>query len=311
MRRKLIAALTAALLLCGCGAEETPRPKATIDPYAGMVQVESGSGTQMWVKEYEDLPLNPLRETAVRSGVPVFDENGRRYTVRYGVDVSEHQGVIDWTALASEDIEFAILRAGYRGYGTEGKLVEDIYFGDNVRGAAENGLDIGVYFFSQATSVVEAEEEADFLIGLLRRCAPEKLALPVFFDWEKIGYDTARTDDVTDEMMTECTVAFCERLREAGYTAGVYTFRFPAYFSYDLSRISDYPLWIGAVGDTPDFYYAFDIWQYSTEGRLAGVDGDIDLDAIFVPVDETADSAPAETAVPETDAVEITALPEE
>ena len=310
MRRKLIAALTAALLLCGCGAEETPPPQETVDPYAGMVQVESGSGTQMWVKEYEDLARNPLRETAVKKGVPVIDENGQYYEVRYGVDVSEHQGAIDWAALAAEDIGFAILRADYRGYGTEGRLVEDAYFGDNIRGAAENGLDIGVYFFSQAPSVEEAEEEADFLIGLLRSYAPEKLALPVFFDWEKIGYDTARTDDVTDEMMTECTVAFCERVREAGYTAGVYTFRFPAYFSYDLSRISDYPLWIGAVGDTPDFYYAFDIWQYSTEGRLAGVDGNIDLDAIFVPVDETAESVQPETAVPETDDAEITVLPE-
>ena len=227
-------------------------------------------------------------------GSPVVDENGQRYTVRCGVDVSEHQGVIDWAALAAEEIEFAILRAGYRGYGAEGKLLEDAFFETNLRGAAENGLDVGVYFFSQATSTAEAEEEADFLIALLRRCAPEKLALPVFFDWEHIDFDTARTDAVTAETMTQCAVAFCERVREAGYTPGIYTFRFPAYFEYDLTAIRDYPLWIGAVGDTPDFYYAFDIWQFSTEGSLAGVEVNVDLDAIFVPVEETTERVGAE-----------------
>lgn len=301
MRKKIIGVLTAMLLLSGCGAAEVPMPAETIDPYAGMVQVDSGMGTQMWVREYEDVPRNPLRD-AVLTEAPILGEDGQSYTPRFGVDVSEHQGKIDWAALCEKTvIDFAILRVGYRGYGTEGKLMEDAFFAENLRGAYENGLDIGVYFFSQAATTAEAEEEADFLIGILRGYAPEKLALPVFFDWERIDFDTARTDNVTDEMMTDCAIAFCERVRTAGYTAGVYTFRFPAYFSYDLSRIKDYPLWIGAVGEASDFYYAFDIWQYSTQGLLPGVDGNIDLDVIFTPVQSA--EPPQEAAPPDREAL--------
>ena len=202
------------------------------------------------------------------------------------LDISEHQGTVDWTALAGRNVEFAILRAGYRGYGEAGTLNEDACFADNLRGTQENGIDIGIYFFSQATNTAEAEEEADFLIGLLRSYAPENLTLPVFYDWEHIDYDYARTDDVTDETVTDCTVAFCERLRAAGYEGGVYTFRFFAYHSYDLSRIKDYPLWIGAVGKNPDFYYDFDIWQRSAGGKLEGIESRVDIDVIFEPVGE-------------------------
>ena len=287
MRKRGIGALAALLLLSGCGF--WPRtPAETPDPHEGMVLVASGQGTHMWVKEYEDVPVNPLRDTSIIANRDIVDENGVHYTKRLGVDVSEHQGTVDWTALAGRNVEFAILRAGYRGYGEAGTLNEDICFADNLRGTQENGIDIGIYFFSQATNTAEAEEEADFLIGLLRSYAPENLALPVFYDWEHIDYDYARTDDVTDETVTDCTVAFCERLREAGYDAGVYTFRFFAYHSYDLSRIKDYPLWIGAVGKNPDFYYGFDIWQRAVGGTLDGIEGKVDIDMIFVPVSSPA-----------------------
>ena len=272
--------LCAALLLSGCGPIRTPTEP---DPYAGLVQVSSGRGTTMWVKEYDDVPRNPLRNLDMAGCREIVDENGVRYERRLGVDLSEHQSSIDWAALAADGIEFAILRAGYRGYGQEGSLNEDACFADNLRGAAEQGVEIGIYFFSQATNTAEAEEEADFLIGLLRSYAPTNLTLPVFYDWEHIDYAYARTDDVTDETVTDCTVAFCERLRAAGYEAGVYTFRFFAYHSYDLSRIKEYPLWIGAVGKNPDYYYAFDIWQRSTAGRLDGIEGKVDINVIFVP----------------------------
>jgi GH25 family lysozyme M1 (1,4-beta-N-acetylmuramidase) len=151
------------LLLSGCGA--APQPA---DPYAGMVQVESGYGTKMWVKEYPEVPVNPLRNWDGTAADGITDENGVRYTVRDGVDVSEHQGEIDWTKLAADGVDFAILRAGYRGYGAAGRLMEDAFFKQNIAGALENGVDVGVYFFSQATSAEEAEEEADFLLALLR-----------------------------------------------------------------------------------------------------------------------------------------------
>lgn len=283
MPKKIICVLCALLLLCGCGPirDPVPEPVETVDPHAGMVQVESGYGTQIWVKEYKDVPVNPFRETVIGSGQTIRDENGFAYEALRGIDVSEHQGAVDWAQLAADGLDFALLRVGYRGYGESGSLVPDARFTDNIKGASENRIRIGAYFFSQATTVEEAEEEADFLLRLLTLHEPEEFSLPIFFDWEYIEGADARTDGVSGETVTECALAFCERLRDAGYTPGIYTYRSLAYTGYDLSRIREYPLWIGAVGENPDFYYRFDIWQYSIHGSLNGVSGDVDLDVIF------------------------------
>ena len=161
MKRKIIATLLcSALLLAGCGggAQSVP-PVETVDPYAGMVLVESGFGTQMWVTEYADVPVNPFTAEDFTDG----EYNGTEYIVRRGIDVSEHQGEIDWSAVRASGIDFAVIRAGYRGYGEAGSLREDARFTANMSGALENALAVGIYFFSQATDAAEAEQEADFL----------------------------------------------------------------------------------------------------------------------------------------------------
>ena len=293
--KTILSVLAAALLLGGCGLHF---PVVTADPYAGMVQVESGYGTKMWVKKYDDVPVNPLRDWDGEGEGVIVGEDGARFVRRTGVDVSEHQREIDWAALSrAGQVEFAIIRAGYRGYGAAGRLVEDAFFRRNLAGAQEAGLDVGVYFFSQATSVEEAAEEAEFVLGLLADAPPETLELPVFFDWEYIEMDEARTDDMANELITDCAIAFCDRLRAAGYDAGMYGYRALAYFGYDLSRITDYPFWVAAVGRRPDYYYAFAVWQYSVEGDVAGISGPVDLDAIFTPLDPP---EPTPTPEPET-----------
>lgn len=268
------------LLLCGCGTEET-----LYDPYEGMVQVESGLDSKMWVKEYEDVPVSGFDEVdfSVSGGRAVY--TGSAYVAETGIDVSEHQGAIDWDAAAADGIDFAVIRAGYRGYSEGGLFLDDFFF-DNMNGAVENGLDIGVYFFSQATTAQEAEEEAEYLIGFLDMFAPETFALPIFYDWESIAGDDARTDGMTGEQITECALAFCEAIEAAGYTPGIYAYRNLAYYSYDLSAISEYALWMGALGDWPDFYYRHDIWQYSVSGQIDGIDGEVDLDLRLTPLPE-------------------------
>ena len=288
MQKKLLPILILCLLLLsGCGKTLFSAPFETADPYAGMVQAESGYGTKIWVKQYEDVPVNPLRELRLEDETEIVDENGVRYDFRVGIDVSEHQGEIDWAAVAEDPPAFVLIRAGYRGYGAAGRLCEDACFAANIAGALGQGIPVGLYFFSQAISAEEAAEEADFLLELLSDYAPADLSLPVFFDWEDISFDAARTDGLSGETLTDCAVAFCERLAAAGYTAGVYTYRTLAYFRYDLSRISHYPLWIGALGDGPDFYYAFDIWQCSIDGAVPGSEVPVDLDVIFVPRENT------------------------
>ncbi len=271
-KRYLAAALTLLLLLGGCS-------RRTVDPYEGMVQVESGFGNKMWVTLHEDVPANDLLPEDFTEG----RYTGSAYTVYDGIDVSEHQGLIDWEAVAAEGIDFAIIRAGYRGY-SEGGLFVDDYFSENMNGAIENGIDIGIYFFSQAISPEEAVEEADFLVEeMLSLYTHETFALPIFYDWESIGNDSARTDGLEGEIITECALAFCARLEELGYTPGVYAYRNLGYFSYDLPRMTHLAWWVAALNDYPDFYYKHSFWQYSITGAVAGIDGDVDRNMMFVP----------------------------
>ena len=263
--------LAAALLLGGCGSPFARAPAETVDPYAGMVQVESGFGTQMWVKLREELRRSPFLGWAPGDALPEGCET------ETGVDVSEHQGEIDWAAAARE-LDFAVIRAGYRGYGERGTLVEDAFFRKNMDGALAAGLDVGVYFFSQAVTPEEAEEEADFLLAMLEPYGPARVALPVFFDWEDISHDTARTDGTDGETVTACAAAFCARIAAAGYTPGIYAYRYLAYFSYDLPRLSSASLWIGALGESSDFYYAHEFWQYRVAEGVKGIRGDVDRD---------------------------------
>lgn len=270
-------------LLCGCGGGEPA------DPYEGMVQVETGFGTQMWITPIEGLPVNDIGPEDFSNGEYI----GTDYSLRYGIDVSEHQGVIDWETVAADGIDFVIIRAGYRGY-SEGGLFEDNYFFENVDGALAAGLDIGVYFFSQAINADEAREEARFLADeMLSRYPAEKFTLPIFYDWESIGNDEARTDGLGGEIITDCALAFCEALETRGYKTGVYFYRNLGYFSYDLSRMTHLTWWAAALNDYPDFYYQHFLWQNAVTGpgTVAGIEGEIDRNIMFVPLPkETSES---------------------
>ena len=303
MRFRIYAFAMAAalLLLCGCGGEKTPAQ--TVDPYEGMVQVESGFGTKMWVELYDDVPVSTFDAADFVESGGLVSYTGSEFDTLRGIDVSEHQGAIDWTAVAGDGIDFAMIRAGYRGY-SQGGLYEDEYFRANMASARENGIDVGVYFFSQAVTPEEAVEEAEYLLQLLEESG-HSIIMPVAFDWEHIGNDDARTDDVGGATLTDCAVAFCERVKQAGHDPVVYAYRNLAYFLYDLPRLHDYALWIGALGDCPDFYYKHEIWQYSSEGKIKGIDGPVDLNLFFeekgdgaVPAGGDADEGQAGAAAP-------------
>ena len=226
--------------------------------------------------EGTSLPSNPYTDSefVMQNGLlTVPGENTRN-----GIDVSSHQGSIDWEQVADAGIQFAMIRVGYRGY-SEGDLHEDANARENYRNAGEVGLQRGVYLYSQAISPEEAREEAEFVLDFLGDQVPE---LPVVFDWEYVSRD-ARTGAVSGSTMTDCALAFCRRMERSGYSCGIYAYRSLAYFRYDLLRIADYPLWIGALGTCPDYYYGFDIWQHSTAGAFPGIEGNVDVDMIFVP----------------------------
>ena len=277
MRAKIRALISAAAFfaLCACGGEAVPAQ--TVDPDEGMVQVESGFGTKMWVELYEDVPASTFEPSDFLRSGGFINYAGGEFEALRGIDVSEHQKTINWRSVASEGVDFAMIRAGYRGY-SQGGLYEDEYFSQNISGALDNRLEVGVYFFSQAVTPEEAVEEAEYLLELIRGY---DVTLPVVFDWENIEGDDARTDGLGGTELTDCAIAFCQRIRQAGFEPAIYAYRYLAYFRYELPRLTDYTLWIGAIGDSPDFYYSHNIWQYSAEGRVSGVDGPVDLNLLF------------------------------
>ena len=224
----------------------------------------------------EGMPLNPYERGSFsqdEKGRVTYELDGKRG--RAGIDVSAYQQEIDWRAVAADGIEFAILRLGYRGY-TEGGLFMDQTFERNIQGASDAGLEMGVYFFSQAITPEEAEAEAAYIINALEGC---DITYPVAFDWEPIAPDKgARTNELDGETLTRCASAFCKKIQEAGYTPAVYFNQSLGYLRYDLRELTDYCLWLAEYDTKPDFYYHFDLWQYSHTGRVAGIEGDVDLD---------------------------------
>lgn len=197
-----------------------------------------------------------------------------------GVDVSTYNGDIDWAAVKADGISFAIIRLGFRGYGESGKLVLDDKFLQNIQGAIQAGLDVGVYFFSQAVTVEEAEEEAEFVLSALEDYS---ITYPVVFDLETIEYDTARTDDLTVETATQVTQAFCQRIAQAGYQPMIYGNVAWMMDCIDLTQLTGYDLWLAQYQSTPTFPYQFHMWQYSHQGTVAGIEGNVDLNLLLTP----------------------------
>lgn len=273
-RTAAVIAVAAIVVLVGSfGARLGP-----LDPNAGKVSVPNGSGGQMWVPLYDAVPVSNFSSADFYSDGDYVEYSGSAYETLEGIDVSEHQGDIDWQAVHDSGVDFAIIRAGYRGY-SEGKLYTDANFEKNVQGALAAGLKVGIYFFSQAVSVNEAEEEAQYLLTVINGY---DVSLPVYFDWEYVSSESGtRTENVSGEMITDCCLAFCKLVGNAGYEPGVYFYRSLGYYDYALDKLTGLVFWVGAPGDSPDFYYAHRMWQYSFTGKVSGIEGETDLNLLF------------------------------
>ncbi len=193
-----------------------------------------------------------------------------------GVDVSSHQGLIDWERVAQAGVEFAVIRVGYRGY-TMGGIYQDTAWEHNITGALEAGLDVGIYFYSQATSVEEAREEA---LQTLEWIEGYDITYPVVFDWERVSGPYSRTSTTTGDTVTACARAFCELIEEAGYTAMTYGSPSKVGRDFDLSLLAEYPFWLAhyTAGWQPtSFRYHFVMWQYTSSGYIDGISTRVDL----------------------------------
>ena len=211
-------------------------------------------------------------------------ENGRYEYIEdgsvvshFGIDVSRHQGKIDWAKVAADGVEFAIIRVGFRGYGT-GAIVEDEYFEDNIKGAISNGIRVGVYFFSQAVNEEEALEEAQFVLDLI---APYRIECPVVFDVEKVADNSARMNALTMEERTQIALAFLEAVEAEGYHTMLYHNMEMSTMLVDVAQLEDYEKWFAYYGD--DFYYPYEfgIWQFSESGKVDGIGTNVDMNIAF------------------------------
>ena len=269
----LVAAAACLLSLAGCRER---------DPHAGMVQVHDGSALS-WVRPWKGAAVNDM--TAADFYTPdagnVVSYTGTAYTAQQGIDVSCFQGEIDWQAVKADGIDFAIIRAGYRGY-TDGFINMDPNFPRNAQGALDAGLEIGLYFFSQAVTEDEAQEEARWLMEAASRY---EVTLPLVFDWETISEEQARTDGILGGQMTQLARAFCSEIRAGGYEPAVYFNRWQGCYDYDLGQLQSAALWLSADDEADDWYYAHSIWQYTYTGTVNGIEEPVDRDLRFLPAE--------------------------
>ena len=242
------------------------------------ILLEDGTYGEIWIPVLENVPAfsKNIDQLKSRNGRKFYVEDSK-ITSLLGVDVSVHQDNIDWAKVKESGIDFAMVRLGYRGYGT-GEAQLDENYAENIQGARDAGLDAGVYFFSQAITAEEAVEEANLVIESLDGL---DVNYPVVYDWEIIYDDTARTDNISVDVLTDCCVAFCETIKNAGYTPMIYQNKRTSIFKLDLNRLNDYDFWLAEYNTEPTYYYDFDMWQYTSTGRVPGIEGDVDLNISF------------------------------
>lgn len=206
------------------------------------------------------------------TGLQELDGNGT-----LGIDVSKYNGEIDWDKVREDGIKFAIIRVGYRGSST-GAIVEDPYFEQNIDGALKAGLDVGVYFFTQAVNEVEAVEEASAVLEL---SSDYSISLPVYIDTEGAG-GNGRADQLDVDTRTLVCEAFCKTIENAGLQAGVYASRNWYNQKLNVDDLQDYSIWLAEYRSAPQYDGYYQMWQYTSKGSIDGITGNVDLNISYI-----------------------------
>lgn len=241
------------------------------------------SGQFHFVPIQTSLKMNDYAEenlVQLESGEYQYMENGEVISYK-GIDVSKHQGKIDWNAVAEDGVEFAFVRVGNRGYGQAGKLVEDANFETNVEGAIRAGVKVGVYFYTQAITEEEMLEEANLV---LEKIAPYNIECPVVIDVEKVAGANGRMNALTLEERTNLVLLFCQTIEEAGYTPMIYHNMEMGTLMLDLETLENYDKWFAYYNEDMYYPYAYKVWQYTEKGTVAGINGEVDLNIAFAPL---------------------------
>ena len=258
----------------------TPQPspeaieQAFLGPLTGWQEIDGIS----YYYGADGLPLTGLQQ--INGRLYFFDREGRCAS-ELGIDVSTYNGFIDWQAVAAQGIDFAILRAGGRGWET-GLIYDDDWFQRNLMEARIAGIELGVYFFSTATNPAEAQQEAAYVLHCL---GGTKLEMPIFIDVEYSGdYPHGRADRLSNTEREVIINAFCRTVMDAGYEAGVYSGEYYYKYNLDFNSLGKYTLWLASYTRSarlPDFPGSYDIWQFTDGGLVNGITGIVDMNAVF------------------------------
>ena len=234
-------------------------------------------------KEWHTMEVDPSVNACIYDPELFIEEDGSmkyqddRYEVLHGVDVSEHQGYIDWEAVARAGYSFAFIRVGYRGYGKAGSLNEDAAAVDNLRRAKAAGLRVGTYIFSQALNEEEARAEADLAVGVIMSSGVET-DLPLMYDPELIKDDWGRANDITRGQVSLNTAAFRDQVEKtSALTIDIYSNLPWEHHYFDTDTMNQYEIWYADYEKAPQTPYHFAWWQYTNEGHVPGIDGEVDL----------------------------------
>lgn len=261
--------------------ESAEREQAANDPSTDgkHTMVVNRDGEEEWVLISPYLPKHEYDFTKLvcQSDRMKYYENGSQVSY-VGVDVSKLQDYIDFVKVKRAGIDFVMIRVGARGYGT-GQLIVDDYFNENIKRATDAGLDVGVYFYSQAITKEEAVEEANLV---LENLGEYSISYPVAFDMELVPNDTARIDGLSRSERTDIAKTFLDTIEEAGLKTVIYGDKEWLIKEIDMSKLTAYDVWYAEEADIPDYPYKFTMWQYSTRGSVDGIAGTVNLNISFI-----------------------------
>lgn len=190
-----------------------------------------------------------------------------------GIDVSNHQGDIDWESVKNSDVEFVFIRIGF-GHNREAKIMEDEKFRQNLEGARNVGLKVGLYFYSYATEIWEAEEQANWIVKTLNG---EKIDLPIVFDYET--WKSFPTYNINIVDLNKVAKRFLDILHDNGYEGMNYSSK---YYLNTIWNLSEYPTWLAHYVSKTNYDKDFKVWQFSNTGEVPGINGFVDLDVLYL-----------------------------
>lgn len=268
--RYCAALLAAVMLLSGCGIVYDPDATPPYRPPQNITEPTSTTVPDGW---------SPAPSPY---GAEDFTfENGylqcRNGGAVMGIDVSDHQGKINWELVKNSEARFAFIRIGSRGWGKNGTLMIDDRVQENLQGAKAAGIPIGCYFFSQALNAQEAREEAELVLSVLNGL---ELELPVVYDWEYVSSE-ARTAKCTARQVTDCTLEFCRIIEKAGYQSMIYFNADHARDRLYLEELQQYAWWFARYAPEEGPMCQVDMWQYTDSGTVAGIKVAVDINLMF------------------------------